>query len=55
MKLVLRFFLRNLIYMYMKVQYSATSIIQTPLATALMLAYQISEIVWITEVLSFLT
>ena len=38
-----------------KSKYSATSIIQTPLATALMLAYRISEIVRITEVLSFLT
>ena len=37
------------------IPYSATSIIRTPLATALMLAYQISEIVWITEVFSFLT
>ena len=41
--------------MLLTAQYSATSIIQTPLATALMLAYWISEIVWITEVLSFLT
>ena len=35
--------------------YSATLVIRTPLATALMLAYRISEIVQITEVLSFLT
>ena len=35
--------------------YSATLIIRTPLATALMLAYRISEIVLITEVLCFLT
>ena len=31
--------------------YSGTSIIQTPLATALMLVYRISEIVRLTEVL----
>ena len=35
--------------------YSGTSIIRTPLDTALMLAYRISEIVRITEVLTFLT
>ena len=35
--------------------YSETLIIRTPLAAALMLAYRISEIVRITEVLSFLT
>ena len=35
-------------------QYSVTSLIRTPLATRLILAYQISEIVWITEVPTFL-
>ena len=34
--------------------YSVTSIIQTPLATRLILAYRISEIVRITEVPTFL-
>ena len=41
--------------MPMELLYSATLIIRTPLATALrMLAYRTSEIVRITEVLSFL-
>ena len=40
---------------YILHHYSGTSIIQTPLDTALMLAYRISEIVRITEVLTFLT
>ena len=35
--------------------YNGTSIIWTPLTTVLMLAYRISEIVLITEVLIFLT
>ena len=35
--------------------YSVTSIIQTPLSTGLILACQVSEIVQITEVPTFLT
>ena len=40
----------NYLTILYRLYYSATSITWTPLATAFMLAYWISEIVWITEV-----
>ena len=39
--------------MQIYIKYSATSIIQTPLATMPTWGYRISEMVWITEVLIF--